>query len=87
MNHEQKLIDIKRQIEEAKLNRAKLENQKETAENAKEQLMSTLKVEYGVDSLEEAKELLVSMGQEFSSLYQQIQSSLEKIRNDSKLPH
>lgn len=85
MSHEQRLIELKKKIDEARLTRAKLEQQRDSAENTKAQLLQTLKSEYGVDSVEQAKELLATMGQEFNSLFQQIQDSLERIRDDGKL--
>lgn len=85
MTHEQRIVELKKRIDEAKMQRAKLENQKENAEQNRSRLTNQMLEEFGISSLEEAKTLLVAMTEELTNQFNLVEKQLEEVRDGSKL--
>ena len=85
MTHEQRIIELKKRIDEAKIQRVKLENQKENAEQNRSRLTNQMLEEFGISSLEEAKTLLVAMTEELTNQFNLVEKQLEEVRDGSKL--
>ena len=85
MTHEQRIIELKKRKDESKIQRVKLENQKENAEQNRSRLTNQMLEEFGISSLEEAKTLLVAMTEELTNQFNLVEKQLEEVRDGSKL--
>lgn len=83
MSHEERLNNIKQEIEKAKTQRAKWEHELETTHATLAKLTTELSQKFGVTTVEQAKDLLIELNSELSKGLTETERLLERLRNDS----
>lgn len=83
MSNEDRLINLKKQIQAATIQQAKWQHEFETAQGSIATLTSQLNDKFGVQTVHQAQDLLADMSAEFAKLMTEAESQLEKLRNDS----
>lgn len=83
MSHEERLNNIKQEIERAKTQRTKWEHELETTHVALAKLTTELNQKFGVTTVEQAKDLLIELNSELSKGLTETERLLERLRNDS----
>jgi len=83
MDLEAKFKDTKDAIDKAQQRRARLIHEKELLEESLAESLAVLKMDYGVNSVEDAKNVLGTLEHNLVNLLKQAEKLLEEANNDS----